>query len=687
MRPECEQFQPRLREICEGSAAIAKEKCNRYRVKWGLDALDDGEFPDIQRTRKVHPAAARPKQTQVVQRSKTKQTGCTSCGGKRKQQKAVGPGAELTTIMKAKGVPSCQHCKNLADQMDRWGTYKCRVNLRLIVDDIMPRAKAWVASNKPWAHALLPNVIEDAAIRAIVKGYVEQAISSACTKESKRGKTTAAHRRAPATAQPIVFTKQRPQTWAVGFTIADRKQPSWQRAVTSCRDAGWDPYLFAEPDVAIGDGERHIQRPATIAGQMFATLGPGGVFGAHQNYMQALADMLAAEPDAQMILYAQDDCYFPPGTRDVMESIRWPDDASLLSLWCPSGHGYIQSSPGLSTTPKPDIIGAIALAMPRATAEFLVSSPDMLNWSGSAGGQRGYKRRTLDMATGRALQKSGRVPYYFTRSIVDHFEPVDSNSSIGNGAVRGFRKSHLYVGDNASADVVREVFGGTEVHVIIPAHECLDLTLSCLDALHESTVEVHVCYVDNGSSPETIEKVAASLQRFSHLIIQNEQNEGFTRAVQQGLDMSDGRDVLILNNDCRVQPDTIEELLACKAANPKTAAVCPVTDDSGRCSVRLASNETLQRFGTSRVSSVLPWFCCLLDRHAVRQVSKLPTDAEVLHGLAVDDWWCNQVVAKGWTCRITGATSADHDHSATFEATGQDRGKLQKIAQKWLREQ
>ena len=66
----------------------------------------------------------------------------------------AGPGHELTMIMKAKGVPSCQRCIALANKMDEWGVEGCQERIDLIVTDILPRAEEWVKENHPFVTRL-----------------------------------------------------------------------------------------------------------------------------------------------------------------------------------------------------------------------------------------------------------------------------------------------------------------------------------------------------------------------------------------------------------------------------------------------------------------------------------------------------------------------------------------------------
>lgn len=92
------------------------------------------------------------------------------------QQVKSGPGTELIKIYQEAGVPSCSQCNDLATLMDEWGADKCEENIAFLIDDILPRAKNWIANNKPWVHRLLPNTVEEIGIRIKVRGDIKEAI-------------------------------------------------------------------------------------------------------------------------------------------------------------------------------------------------------------------------------------------------------------------------------------------------------------------------------------------------------------------------------------------------------------------------------------------------------------------------------------------------------------------------------
>lgn len=158
---ECKQFEDNknLYNICTGNSNLPKWKLNGYRKKLGLEPIFDEEA-----------VWTSVKEEAVLSYNNI----------------GYGVGTELIYIYQASGVPACQACFKLALKMNRWGPAKCLENLKTIVDDIMPRAKEWMADNRPWIHALLPNVVEELGIRKTVEKHVRLAVENFNKKLSER---------------------------------------------------------------------------------------------------------------------------------------------------------------------------------------------------------------------------------------------------------------------------------------------------------------------------------------------------------------------------------------------------------------------------------------------------------------------------------------------------------------------
>lgn len=110
-----------------------------------------------------------------------------------------------------------------------------------------------------------------------------------------------------------------------------------------------------------------------------------------------------------------------------------------------------------------------------------------------------------------------------------------------------------------------------EISVVIVAFNQFDLTMQTLDSLvHSTGHRFEVILVDNASTDETrrIEQHVPGL-----LVLRNELNEGFVYAANQGMAATQGRFVLLLNNDVLIRPDALRLARDRLAADPDIGAV------------------------------------------------------------------------------------------------------------------
>lgn len=73
------------------------------------------------------------------------------------------------------------------------------------------------------------------------------------------------------------------------------------------------------------------------------------------------------------------------------------------------------------------------------------------------------------------------------------------------------------------------------------------------------TIPNQIIVVDNGSTDDTLAIIRSRFPKVT--VIANEKNRGFAAAVNQGLDTASGEFILLLNQDVRVQGDSIPRLM------------------------------------------------------------------------------------------------------------------------------
>lgn len=100
-----------------------------------------------------------------------------------------------------------------------------------------------------------------------------------------------------------------------------------------------------------------------------------------------------------------------------------------------------------------------------------------------------------------------------------------------------------------------------ELGACIVTRQSREEVLACLTSFFEKTqdLDLHVVVVDNASADGTVEEIRLKFPAVS--LIQNKENLGFSRAVNQGLKKLDARYYLLLNPDTVVLDRTMQNLI------------------------------------------------------------------------------------------------------------------------------
>jgi len=112
-----------------------------------------------------------------------------------------------------------------------------------------------------------------------------------------------------------------------------------------------------------------------------------------------------------------------------------------------------------------------------------------------------------------------------------------------------------------------------DVSVIVVNWNTRDLLTECLYSLYEATRDLYleVIVVDNASSDGSPAMLRKRLPQV-HLI-ENQQNAGFAHANNQGIEVSRGRYVLLLNSDTRVCPESLQKTVRFMDEHPRAGIV------------------------------------------------------------------------------------------------------------------
>lgn len=112
-----------------------------------------------------------------------------------------------------------------------------------------------------------------------------------------------------------------------------------------------------------------------------------------------------------------------------------------------------------------------------------------------------------------------------------------------------------------------------DVSIIIVAWNVREPLYNCLKSVNNETkgIDFEVIYIDNASKDGSVEMV---IEEFPEVkVIQNEKNEGFIKANNQGIEISKGRYVLLLNSDTIILDNAIVKTIKFADTHPEAAVV------------------------------------------------------------------------------------------------------------------
>jgi N-acetylglucosaminyl-diphospho-decaprenol L-rhamnosyltransferase len=135
------------------------------------------------------------------------------------------------------------------------------------------------------------------------------------------------------------------------------------------------------------------------------------------------------------------------------------------------------------------------------------------------------------------------------------------------------------------------------IDVVIPVHNRIELTESCLTHLNAQTMSHQVYVIDNGSTDGTSEQLGESWPEVR--VHRCEQALGFAKACNRGAALGSSEFIVLLNNDVDCRSDFLERLIAPLCSGESIGAVAATMlrlDERAIDSVGLFADVTLAGF-------------------------------------------------------------------------------------------
>jgi GT2 family glycosyltransferase/glycosyltransferase involved in cell wall biosynthesis/2-polyprenyl-3-methyl-5-hydroxy-6-metoxy-1,4-benzoquinol methylase len=226
--------------------------------------------------------------------------------------------------------------------------------------------------------------------------------------------------------------------------------------------------------------------------------------------------------------------------------------------------------------------------------------------------------------------------------------------------------------------------------IVVVTYNNLACTKLCLESLLSNTEypEYEVIVVDNASSDGTPAylRYLARRQPRVQLILNNE-NYGFARANNQGLEMARGDILILLNNDTVIPTGLITRLARC-LEDPEVGLVGPVTNATGneaRIEIPYTDYAGFESFARDYTQShegerfdirVLAMYCLAMRRDVYEKVG--PLDERFHVGMFEDDDYAMRARQAGYRVVCTENAFVHHFGEASFNKLKQS-GEYQRL--------
>ncbi|MBC8492492.1 MAG: methyltransferase domain-containing protein [Chloroflexi bacterium] len=241
--------------------------------------------------------------------------------------------------------------------------------------------------------------------------------------------------------------------------------------------------------------------------------------------------------------------------------------------------------------------------------------------------------------------------------------------------------------------------------IIMVTYDNLELTRHCLSSLYQCTLYPNweLIIVDNGSTDGTQDYLSTLSEYFDHVrVIYNQDNVGFPRATNQGLQTSSGEYFVLLNNDTVVTRGWLTRLLRHFERDPFIGLVGPMTNaiwNEAKLEAHYTTPASLEAFAVQQAEEhvgehfpvgVLAMFCLAVRRQVIDAIGLLDEQYEI--GMFEDDDFALRARLAGWRVVCAQDVFIHHEGRASFRQLGEKRYReifetnRAKFEQKWDRE-
>jgi GT2 family glycosyltransferase len=208
--------------------------------------------------------------------------------------------------------------------------------------------------------------------------------------------------------------------------------------------------------------------------------------------------------------------------------------------------------------------------------------------------------------------------------------------------------------------------------IIIPIWNQKEITKNCIDSILRNTVYPHrLILIDNASDEDTkayLESVR-DIKKTGAILIQNRENLGFVKAVNQGLKIADAPYVCIFNNDTITTPGWLEEMVGFAEKNKDIGIVNPLCGGPAGMPkdeyARIIARDNKDKYMETNQCFL---FCALVKKEVVEKIGYLD-EIFGMGGFDDTDYSIRAGIA-GYRCVCLHSAYVHHINNVSFKELG-----------------
>jgi len=208
--------------------------------------------------------------------------------------------------------------------------------------------------------------------------------------------------------------------------------------------------------------------------------------------------------------------------------------------------------------------------------------------------------------------------------------------------------------------------------IVMAVWNNLDLTKRCIDSMIKNTdIDHRLIIIDNASNDETKRYLEGLRDKIGEkvLLVRNNANLGFVKAMNQGLGLSRAPYICLINNDTIVTKGWLAEMIAAAQSSPRIGLISPSSNTLGQNpdkgeSIDAYAERIRKEAGICAEIGSSHGFCMMIKRELIEKIGVF----DEIYGMGnfEDTDYSRRAIKEGYICVRACRAYVYHEEGSSF---------------------